>query len=293
MLTEYYEKYINPLLVKLFIKSCQWITIANNHYMELKEKNAFFRNFVNEAHYYITSIYSFLTSKKTEPRILPWVSTCWLLPNLTGITEKYRFVEDYTHFCPTDIYNDLFVNKTGASYLDMNYAKKYFSSICSNFSLIQLLPLFVVKMVNRDGNPLYVVRRGDSNTLDSFSDKQSSVKFLSVEYSHPEMVSSIELKVDPAWFIVGNELFTPTFVLRLLEYQPEQYFFDTNYKMRIMDDECNIWEFGVEKYIFITETGYELREVDTEEEEVDGVVVEGVMDILVPNDKDKVCKKDD
>jgi hypothetical protein len=148
-------------------------------------------------------------------------------------------------------------------------------------------------MTNNEGNPLYIVRRGDIYKLEPFSEKQSSVRFLSIEYSHPEMVSSIELKIDPAWFIVGNELFTPTFVLRVLEYQPTQYFFDTNYNMRIMDDECNIWEFGIDKYIFITETGYELRDANKVEEEVDGVVVEGVMDIVVSNDKDMECKKND
>ena len=296
MLTVYYEKYINPLFIKLFIKGCQWITIVKSSYAELKENNEYFRIFVTELHYFISNVYSFMTSQKVEPRNLPWISTCWLVPDLSSIANKYTFIEDYTHFCPVDIYNDLFVTKEKEmSYLDMNYASKYFSTICSNFSLNQLLPLFIMKMTNNVGNPMYVVRRGDIYKLDPFTEKQSSVRFLSVEYTHPEMVSSIELKIDPEWFIVGNELFTPTFVLRVLEYQSTQYFFDTNYNMRIMDDECNIWEFGLDKYIFITETGYEIREVDTEkeEEEVDGVVVEGVIDIVVSNDKYMECKKND
>jgi hypothetical protein len=57
--------------------------------------------------------------------------------------------------------------------------------------------------------------------------------------------------MDDNWFIVGNELFTPSFVLRTLEYQPKYFLFDKGYKIRIMDTECNIREITADEYILV------------------------------------------
>jgi hypothetical protein len=77
------------------------------------------------------------------------------------------------------------------------------------------------------------------------------------------MAESIEIKMSPEWFIINNELFTPTFVLRMLEYQSQSYLYDNEYKIRIMDSECNIIEFGAEQYLFITKENYEIRDMNT------------------------------
>jgi hypothetical protein len=99
--------------------------------------------------------------------------------------------------------------------------------------------------------------------------------FLSVEYTHTEMGEAIELKMDAGFFREGNELFTPAFVLRMLEYQHIAYYFDDDYKVRIMDTNCNIIELDSNTYIVITETGYEFKkEVVFPPVETDGYLAE-------------------
>ena len=44
-----------------------------------------------------------------------------------------------------------------------------------------------------------------------------------------------------------------------LEYQSTCYFFDEDYKIRLMDMNCNIIELDSNMYTLITETGYELK----------------------------------
>lgn len=59
--------------------------------------------------------------------------------------------------------------------------------------------------------------------------------FIYVEYNHPNMSSAIELKIPEGMFMFRNELFTPAFVLRLLQHQVEYYYFDMDYILKIMD----------------------------------------------------------
>jgi hypothetical protein len=70
------------------------------------------------------------------------------------------------------------------------------------------------------------------------------------------MENSIELKLHKKWFNIGNQLFTPSFVLRALEYQSEPYVFDDDYKIILIDSNINIVEFGFDRLIVITPNSY-------------------------------------
>ena len=122
----------------------------------------------------------------------------------------------------------------------------------------QFNPMVIMKNENNEGEPLYISRRGNVEITD-LSLEKSSIRFLSIEYIHPEMDESIELQLDKSWFIVGNELFTSTFILRTLNYQSSYYVFDEKYKIKIMDGNCNIFCFGEDTYMKITKNGYEIK----------------------------------
>lgn len=84
----------------------------------------------------------------------------------------------------------------------------------------------------------------------------SFARFLSVEYSHPEMTSPIILEIDNGFWVEGNHLFSAAFVQRCLEYQNKPYYFDMNYKLKIMDDNINMFEMTSESYIVVDKHGY-------------------------------------
>jgi hypothetical protein len=121
-----------------------------------------------------------------------------------------------------------------------------------------MYPLLIIKTITPENVPFFSVRNAKS-PLAPFTYKKSSAKFISIEYTHPDMTEAIELKLDDRYYVNGNELFSPTFVLRLLEYQSISYFFDNRYKIRILDSECSMFDFGFETHLLLTEHGYVMK----------------------------------
>ena len=90
--------------------------------------------------------------------------------------------------------------------------------------------------------------------------KKSKVRFLSIIYSHPRMNHDIELQLPQAMYYVGNELFSPMFVLRMLEYtvgSASNYVFDMNYSLKIMDRNVKYTELTSNEYITLGEQMHE------------------------------------
>lgn len=81
------------------------------------------------------------------------------------------------------------------------------------------------------------------------SEIPSKVEFLYVEYSHSEMSKLITLNIPKIMMNVGNELFSPVFVLMMLEKQAEPFVFDKHYHLRIMDNDVNMIELTSDQYI--------------------------------------------
>lgn len=87
--------------------------------------------------------------------------------------------------------------------------------------------------------------------------------FLSVEYEHPDMDTKIILDIDKKYLISGNELFSPCFVLKCLNYQSESYKFDQNYKLNILDADINNIVLTNKQYLRLSNTKYEVIQLKT------------------------------
>jgi hypothetical protein len=90
---------------------------------------------------------------------------------------------------------------------------------------------------------------------------KSNVSFITVQYTNPKMKTPVTLEIPKGMYIVGNELFSPSFVLRLLNYQPCSYVFDYRYVLKIVDSNVNIIELNKNQYIKIGETSYVIENV--------------------------------
>ena len=87
----------------------------------------------------------------------------------------------------------------------------------------------------------------------------SKIRFLSIEYSHAKMGGKrIELKIPTGMMMVGNELLTPTFVLRLLEHTvgTSGYHFDLDYTLSLMDSQIRMFEMRSHQFLVLHETSY-------------------------------------
>jgi len=91
-----------------------------------------------------------------------------------------------------------------------------------------------------------------------FPTVKSSVKFLSVEYTHPSMIRSIILEIDDGVYIKNNMILSPLFVLRLLDHQPQSYIFDMKYVLKIMDDNINTFTVTYDQYVVLEKSSYKV-----------------------------------
>jgi hypothetical protein len=86
--------------------------------------------------------------------------------------------------------------------------------------------------------------------------------FLSIEYEHPSMENTISLVLDKRYLIAGNELFSPCFVLKCLNYQKEPFVFDTDYKLLFLDSDINTTTLSSNQYIRLTKQKYVVVELN-------------------------------
>lgn len=93
---------------------------------------------------------------------------------------------------------------------------------------------------------------------------KSNVSFLSVEYTHPKMSSTIFFEISDCYSIIDNELFSPAFVKYLLEHQYETYIFDDEYVLNIMDDNMDVHALTHVQYIKIQEDDFIINNINEE-----------------------------
>ena len=254
----FYNAYITPLCTSAFLWGLRTYNIINDSWLVLLEENPFLQRTVSEVKYGTQVIYSFMTSTRMESRELPWMAIYGLLPNEVGITNRFTLIENFQPFFSSYLFEDLFGGNE-----ELEYTMKYISGIGSRITSNVISPLVVIKGIY-EGESIYLARKGSFSTSEKqsmipYSCKKVSTPFLSIEYTHPEMKEAIELKLDAGWWRVGNELFTPAFVLRALEYQSNGYYFDEDYTIRLLDTHCNIIILNSNMYIVITENGYEWK----------------------------------
>lgn len=233
-------KVLNRVLVWTFIFTCKMINKINDMYNHLYNTNEDVRNFVS----FLKFTYNAVTFQPMEPLNSPWISKSWIDDSLY---EQWSFIEKYkTNFEEIDLSSISLYEMT-------NIYFKLFCKACKHRNT----SLFTMKLLNSDNDECYFVRKGDAQNP-FFSFEKSAAKFLSIEYTHPEMDNSIELSLDKSFLHVGNELFSSTFIWRALKYQSQKYVFDVNYKISIMDKDLQFIEFGNDKFILLTEDGYEV-----------------------------------
>lgn len=90
----------------------------------------------------------------------------------------------------------------------------------------------------------------------------STVDFLFIEYTHPNMVHSIEFKTPKEYMICNNEIFTPGFILELLKKQDLQFHFDLNYSISLVDENIQNISLDYKKYIILDETSYHIKTIE-------------------------------
>lgn len=271
------QSYFHAIIFKLFVLWCRLQTIINEFIKNILEKNNELNAFVVEMMYMIKCVRCFMIGQRLESRDIPWINTYALQCYTPNKSIQKSLLEDETDWALNYVNNTYTLVETVSSFYNEdgydgydeifgNNSVQCITDIGSRIDPNQLSPLIVIKCWNNKfEEDMYLVRRGpfnETNNMIPFSNKKGPVKFLLIEYNHPEMIESIELVFNASWFIVGNELFSPSFVLRALEYQSQSYYFDHRYTLRMMDNNFDMMEIGPHTYIEITEEGYTCKNDD-------------------------------
>jgi hypothetical protein len=80
------------------------------------------------------------------------------------------------------------------------------------------------------------------------------------------MKDPLKINLDLTYIRNGNEVFSKTFVYRMLSYQynPGDYIFDETYELHLMDDKIKKHTLTASEYIFFNDrlnAGYEVRKL--------------------------------
>jgi len=111
----------------------------------------------------------------------------------------------------------------------------------------------IIILKSKDKYIVRILKTSDSPNLSIVDCKESKCSFLSVEYSHPDMKDTITLDIPRHMMLVGNQLLSPAFVRRCLEYQPKSYVFNDEYKVLLMDSNIKQYTVNYKQYVSISE----------------------------------------
>ena len=83
--------------------------------------------------------------------------------------------------------------------------------------------------------------------------------FLYVEYNHPLMSAPVELVIPPSYYLVANEIFSPSFVHYLVkEVHHLHVEFDDRYTITIMDRECDTTIIQSNEYMILGKDDFKI-----------------------------------
>jgi hypothetical protein len=69
------------------------------------------------------------------------------------------------------------------------------------------------------------------------------------------------LDVPRGFMNVGNQILSPAFVHRCLEYQNKPYYFDMNYTLKIMDSCTETYEMSSEEMVVFEKMGFRIVKI--------------------------------
>ena len=247
---EILEKVKNIDYTYYSIKILTYYSIASEYLYRntkaLYDTNAIAREFIDSVIYVNEYLRAVVYEYRIEPRVKPWLSVSCVLNNLF-------FTESFHKFSIN--------NLPGVDYkLELlDIMKEWYGITASLIETDDNIHECLLTLCYDNNYIFKTYSHNHSLEPDSLNFEKSSVKFLSIEYTHEKMAEPIVLDISEDYYRVGNEIFSVSFVNRMLEYQSRPYYFDSAYVLHIMDSNINEITLTSQQYILLEKDKYELR----------------------------------
>ena len=249
--------------------------------------------------YYIKYLHSVIMSYRIEPLENEWISTaCIYQTPFDKAIMSYTFNENYESMIKpdeNDIEPSVSVNPLEQFNIWFNSAQNV---IKTNKNIEECL------LTMKSGNKyIYKICNRYSKCCDELPNELSKIKFLNIEYNHPENEKSITIEFDRNGYLVGNEILSNTFIKRTLEYMNDRKTFDMNYSLKIMDNNLDNVVIFSDEYIVLEKNSYKIMkktgsqlsndwiELTTETNEGEMVEVMNEVEKLVEEALDEAVEK--
>lgn len=191
--------------------------------------------------YYLTSLKCALIGQRIEPLSGDWISSSVLNESVlssNNILETYDFLIDTNCSASDEFY----------------YACSSIKSIIISVSNMKQ-GLVTMKLGEQYFSRFYNLEEYEPNACTVEEIEPFTNKFLSIEYTHPDMKQGIVMDLEKGYWLVGNHILSNVFIKRWLEYQPMSYIFDNQYCIKILDGDVNVLELTWGQGVVLGEDG--------------------------------------
>lgn len=232
------SKRMQDLGLNMIIIYGQLMTEFENFGKYIYDNNDFAKDIVNTYNWMYDAFSSLISKKNREPENVNWIHTCCLNKDNAN---KYHYFETYK------ILNDE-VNEE-----EINIAYK--NAWCKNDEMSD----FNVIMKYKDN---YSVNWKKTENIEQRN--RSRFSCLAISYKHKDD-RAIPLEIPDSMWSVGNELFSPVFVRRCLEYQSDCYDFSYDYIVEIIDLNADVITLNSNQYLLVGQDSVSVKNIDANE----------------------------
>lgn len=244
MLENFLEYFKNTIIFVLF--SYSRVVVKWNNYWNNPSDNFFINWILNIVFFLKKNYYKTIYNSLIEPKYPEWIQICKLSDDVYH--EHYYDISDCDNNHIIDSFEELGndINKTQITeclVIIKNKTKNYLTRI-----------IYPEIHTNKKHKPFTIWK------------KDKIIKplnlILDIEYLHPKMKEPITFELNRGFYIENNQLFSPLFIKRCLEYQNKPYYFDMEYSLKIMDMKLKMIELDSSQYIHILENNeYEICKI--------------------------------
>ena len=216
------------------------------------DKNSFVNTTLEYVCYCIEQLKSIALGYRIEPFNNNWVSISYVdQSEIDKVNLSFTFDETY------DEIDSIYFFKNN---IDIDYCRNFeeWYNTAKTILLKDRKVYDCLISMRMDDKYIYKVCDMESDSYDKLPCELSKVKFLSIEYIHPEVKNPIVIEIDKNAYLVGNEILSCTFVKRALEYSFNVKNFDTEYVLRIMDNNLKTFELKSNEFIILEKDSYKI-----------------------------------
>jgi hypothetical protein len=193
------------------------------------------------------------TNPQNKPNEYPWASITRFTDNSDG---TYNISEDYYDIVEFSYGNNDTLEKLINMSMDVLQSDDTITECLIKLSISPEYTLF--RVINRIFTQMKTSNDATTSQDPINSDgdktsilKTSSVKFLSIEYEHPDMNEPICIKLPSSFYLEGNSILSAAFIRQWLSETGEPYVFDNRYAIYIIDQDVSSIALSNKEYITI------------------------------------------